>query len=501
MNLLAITPSGLIKDQPPSSLEPDKVSECANIDFFTGRPRSRSQLSSIGVPLQPPVRFGFYEYAGIRRWAWGSATGLVCWDGTNQANVLPVTHTGSAYWDTDAFNGFGLFTNGIPPQAPLSLDASQAFNTPAVPLPGWPVTWSCKLIRAHRNYLLAINTVESGISHPTRVRWSESAVAGALPAGWTPTSGNDAGAYDPSVPGGEIIDTAALGDTVFLGGRGGLWMMTYIGGTFGYRFEQRSISHGVRGPECIVSMGDSVAVLTQTDVVQIDSTSERSLAIGRVAKNLFSTIGQRAKLVYNDNARQLLVLYGVGIETGYSHVLVWDRDTDTWGTIILAAPIDDLGKGLNNSSELESTYDDLAGKYTYDTWTNRGYYDRSAYSSDNNFYLGGTAAALLTPGTEYGWMLQRTDLRPVPGNFARVFSLRAIVDGVPGQTIRMRIGSSQAIGEPVAWGAQRAYVLGTDELWHHDIQRGALISYELNGNGNCTISSLEMEWQQQGRSR
>lgn len=500
MEITDIMPTELVTDVAPAALAVKKASECVNVDFFAGRPRSLSQLQKIWTPLDTPKHFGFYEYGGTRRWAYGAASGLYTFDGTNQADVTPVGLTGSEYWDSTAFNGYGIFTNGIPPQDPVYLDAQGAYNTDAVSIPGWDPTWSCKLIRAHRNHLIAINLVEAGISHPTRVRWSESGLSGALPAGWIPAVSNDAGAYDPSVPGGEIIDAASLGDTMFLGGRGGLWTMTWTGGQYVYRFEQRSTAHGLRNVGCIVSMGDSVAVLTQTDLVQIDSTSERSLMIGRVARTLFNTIGKSAKLIYVDQSRQLIVLYGVGNETGYTRALTWDRDTDTWGMRVFSSEQTAAGKGLDNRTVLETTYDALAGKYTYDTWLNRGYYDRTAYASDAAFYVMGEPGAVNAPGGLYSWKIARNNIRLNEKGYGRVFALRAILQGAA-QTVTMRLGSTQSADESITWGEARNYTFGTDELYHHDIQRGQFISYELSGNGQCQMAGLELEWKPQGRNR
>jgi len=500
-----IVPKNYISDVAPSALPVDVVSSLSNVDFFAGQPRSLSSSGLIWTPVQPPRNFGFHEYSGLRRWVYGTdvASAVVYnFDGTIQANVTPVTGlTRSLYWDFDAFSGYQVFTNFLPNEAPHYLSAANSVSVLAAPLPGWVSGHSCKLIRAHRNYLIAINTLEGGVHYGSRVRWSNSAVAGSLPTSWTAAINNDAGAYDPAVPGGEIVDAAVFGDTVYLGGRGGIWTMTYIGGTYVYAFEQRSTAHGLRGYGCMVSLGDSIAVLTQSDVVQIDSSSERSLLIGKHARTMFKAIGLNTKLVYINQARQLLVLFGTGKETGYSRALVWDRDTDTWGYRVFDRVYDCVGKGLDNRSVLEQSWDALAGKYTWDTWNNRGSWDKTAFATDAYFYILGISGGVYGPGVTYNWTMTREGLPFAGGRFGRVHSLRANISGTSGQTISMRIGTSQSSGEDTTWGEQRNYTLGNDELLHCDLQRGAYMAYQISGNGSATLASVEVQYKEQGRNR
>lgn len=504
-NATKIVPKSFISDVGPSALPVDMASSVTNVDFFAGQPRSLSSQTSLWVPVAAPVNIGFHEYTGVRRWVWGTnvaAQAVYNFDGQTQANVTPVSGLSqSAYWDLDAFSGYQVFTNNVASQAPHYLSAGGSLATLAAPLPGWVAGQSCRLIRAHRNYLLAINTTEGGTHHGARVRWSNSAVAGSLPTSWTAAINNDAGAYDPAVPGGEIVDAAALGDTMFLGGRGGIWTMTWVGGTYVYHFEQRSIAHGLRGYGCMVSMGDSIAVLTQSDLVQLDATGERSLMIGKHARTLFKSIGANAKLLYIDQARQLLVLYGTGNQTGYSRALVCDRDSgETWGFRLLDREYQCVGKGLDNRSTIETSWASLAGKYTWDTWT-RGAWDRTAYASDAYFYVLGHPSGVYGPGSTYNWNLTRDKIPFAEGKYGRVHSLRAHIQGATGQTVTMRLGSAQTSDEPTTWGTARNYTLGNDELLHCDLQRGAYMSYELSGNGSCQVSSLELKWKQQGDNR
>lgn len=475
-------------DKAPSAMPPGMVNQASNVDFYTGTARSLELLEAKRAMTQDPkaMQAFFNESAayvglfGSLMQVWTPADTLI--------DVAPASGlTGSAYWDTTNFGKWCVVTNDTVGQAPhaISVDGA-ASGGKLAPLPGWQAGWECTVIGTHRNVLWVGDTIESGQAYPNRVRWSASSITDALPSAWLPAANNDAGQNDLEIASGRIVDMAAVGDVMFMGGPGGLWAARWVGGAYVYNFSQINSTQGPRALRCMVSMGDAGAMLTPNDVIVFNESSQQSIATGRILK-LIAQFAE-AQLMYVPTTRQLIIAYRMHGETGLQHSLIWDRESNTWGKRdFVETPLSCLGAIINPVAIVGGTWDNTP--YTWDqdirAW-GKGYDQERLFAGAN-----GTAIYAAKSG-KYKWFLQRENMPSPNGDDIRIRGMELDCEAPAGSPIRMRIGSSNFSGHAPTWGPIKSYTVGQDKLRHDDLHQGKYISYQLEGAGSIRITSLRI---------
>lgn len=480
-DVLEVQPANYETDKIPSDLPDGTVNVLKSMDFYTGTARALSNLETYFVPAAEPNALQYHENYTLRKICYFTASVIHQYDGTSDTDIKPASGlSGSTYWDTDAFGEWALCTNDVPGQVPHAINMAGA---KLAPIPGWTATWDCFVIRTHRNVLFAANMVEGGQSYPNRVRWSSSAITGTLPSTWTPAPGNDAGMVDLEIPGGEITDMAAVGDTMYIGGPGGVWVARWVGGAYVYQFSARSNVNGPRKHRCMVSLGDMVAVLTRDDLVIMDEQTERSIMIGRNSSLIRSMTD--ARLMYIEATRQLYLFYTTN-GTGYTHALIWDRDTNTFGERTFGKVYTATGKGMKLRPDVSPTWLELSPK-SWLQWT--GPWKQASYASPI-YMLANASGVDLPGGAAWDWLIRRDNMPGPNGENIRVRSLELEIDGIVGQQVSLRLGYTNYPGESPSWGQQRTYTLGNGPLRHDDIVKGRYISWQASGTGNARIGKV-----------
>jgi len=171
-------------------------------------------------------------------------------------------------WNGDTFAGVSILNNGIdvPQQwAPVSS------STLLADLANWPSTKRAKVIRAFKNFLIAMDVTTSGTRAPHRVLISHPAAPGAVPSSWDVT--------DPAVDarqrdivdkgGGALIDGVPLGDTFVLYKERSTHAMTFIGGVEKWKTAPIFEVGGILAQSCAVAFdeGSQHFVATGEDVI------------------------------------------------------------------------------------------------------------------------------------------------------------------------------------------------------------------------------------------
>jgi hypothetical protein len=491
-----ISPNDFNTDVSPPSLPAGTVNQLSNVDFYAGVARSLSDLSIITVPSLLPVAIQGYGsendvYVGYCGEVQGSpALGVYAWGslGTH-IDIMPATGlTGAAYWDTTSFGKWLVVTSDTVGELPHAI--SGALTTTGgklAPLPGWQSTWECTVIKTHRNVLWAADLIESGVAYPNRVRWSASSPTDALPSTWLPAPANDAGVNDLEILGGRIVDMCAVGDVMYIGGAGGLWAARWVGGQYVYSFSQIDNARGPKGLRCMESIGQAVAVLTAVDLLIVNENTSRSIAIGRVATLIRQFV--KAELMYIAFTRQLYVFYSLVNEEGYQHALVWDQDTDTWGKrdnpsvpIFAAAPV----VVPVQSPQVVWDSDNVIWDNATNPW-------ESSTAIQVQYMCGNGVGLYVAQNKSYNWFISKTLIAAPNNENIRVRSMEVDVDGIKGQQVVMRMGSSIYPGDDPSWGPQRTYTVGDGlPMRHDDIQQGRFFSFQLQGNGPCKINTVRL---------
>jgi len=182
------------------------------------------------------------------------------------------------YWNGTLLSDIPVITNGQDdPQSWDPVGTGQRL----VDLPNWPASTECKIIRAFKNFLVAMYITKSGTISPHMVKWSHQADPGAVPNSWDETDPTkDAGENElADTEAGVIQDAETLRDILVIYKDHSTWGMQHIGGIFIFRFFKIFTSSGILTQRCVqtVNNGAQHAVATQDDLIIHDGTVAQSV--------------------------------------------------------------------------------------------------------------------------------------------------------------------------------------------------------------------------------
>jgi len=256
-------------------------------------------------------------------------------------------------------------------------DIAPLYKTPALsnyaPLINWPSGYTCKSLRSFGDFLIAMNTDEGGSAFPTRVRFSDIALANNAPSTWDETDvTKSAGFNDLAQMNTPIIDGQTLGSNFLIYSSDQVWLMEFVGGTFIFNFRKLFNDAGVINQNCIVEVEGKHYVFDQDDIYVTDSVSIQSIVDGRVKDYIYSGIDTSAYnkcFVQFDQAREEIYFCYKSSDdmseftngSGCNRAAVYNYRSNTWSFMDL--PNVYAGSSANVSTV--ATYDSTV--LTYDT--------------------------------------------------------------------------------------------------------------------------------------
>ncbi len=206
---------------------------------------------------------------------------------------LQITPYPDEVWVVDQLNSIPVSTN--------NRDAPQCFYNPvgtvnettlSQDFPNWPTDVTCKVIVAYKNFLVALNIVDTE-AYPNMVWWSDAADPGEMPSTWDYTAtDNLAGRTVLGAEAGSILGAAVLRDSLFIYTEYSTYRMDFIGGQFVMRFTRVFQNTGTFGPRCIAKFGEKHLVITKSDVIVHDGQQLRSVADMRVRKRISQAVDE-----------------------------------------------------------------------------------------------------------------------------------------------------------------------------------------------------------------
>lgn len=213
-------------------------------------------------------------------WLYGGDDGIAVTDGASHWNVTPAgwaaISSKNKKFTVGDLNGVGFVNH--PEVGPFWWDGDVTHIMTT--LPGWPASWSCDVMRAHKNYLFA-GAIDTGAGLlEGQISWSTSADPGQVPADWVPSPTNDAGDFVFS-KGGPIVDMLSVADQLLCAKSDFMGVLQYVGGQF--VFEGRDVfpSTGLFATGAWVELGNRVFMITgQGKFIAHDMTSFDDLLYG-----------------------------------------------------------------------------------------------------------------------------------------------------------------------------------------------------------------------------
>ena len=287
--------AGIAQDRPAHRLPPSSFSSGLNVVFGQdGAETLAGDLRTFSTASATPLWLGAFPPITAPKWVYGNLTDLYAIDGATHQQITRVSGsysgTGAERWQSAVFNGVGIFNNTIDiPQAWTEFEAS----TPLVDLPNWDSNRRAKVIRTFKNFLIALNMTDSGVSRPYRVLWSDSAVPGTVPGSWDSTDPTtDSREFDLAQTEDHLVDCLPMGDMNIVYKENSTWGMSYIGPPYYFRFWDILSTDGLLHRDCVRSTPIGHIVVTQNDIIAHNGQKEsgQSVIYKSLRKWLFSNI-------------------------------------------------------------------------------------------------------------------------------------------------------------------------------------------------------------------
>jgi hypothetical protein len=149
--------------------------------------------------------------------------------------------------------------------------------------------YRCKIIRAHKTFLFALNLTEGGNEFPNAYRWSHPADIGGLPFSWDPLDISTIASRE--MLGDEsIVDGLSLRDNFIIYTNRGIHSLSFVGGEFVFNAEQISKTHYLLTANCVVEAVGSHYFLSNGDILINDGTNIVSVLDEKVKQYLQNTL-------------------------------------------------------------------------------------------------------------------------------------------------------------------------------------------------------------------
>lgn len=216
-----------------------------------------------------------------------------------------VSETGfSGYTDarafTHAFLGDVLYVNR-PDAVPRYLAPGMAAFAP---LPNWPSTSRCRVMRAFSDYMVALDVSEvpygsaAGalpVTTGSMVKWSDLTLAGQVPDSWDSTdSTKSAGENVLEDLTSPLVDGVPLRNSLILYSSDQIWQMAPSGDTFIFSFQRLFGDGGMIAPNCGVDVDGVHYVFGPNDIYRHDGSTKQSICDRRNRDYIFRNLDSKA---------------------------------------------------------------------------------------------------------------------------------------------------------------------------------------------------------------
>lgn len=477
---------GVVKDIPAHLLPPEAWSDAQNIRFQDNKVLKMTGHALVfDPPTVPPY------------WALATPNQLeTFWMYTGLDDIYTVQNTGthtkitrasgvytgavSDKWNGTVLGGIPVVTNGVDdPQSWSPMSASQLL----VDLPNWPANTTCRLIRAFKNFLVALNITESSTIKPHMVKWSHPADPGSIPSSWDDTDKTkDTGEVELSdSQAGLIQDAALLRDVLVIYKDNSTWGMQHIGGQFIFRFFPMFTETGVLTGRCAKALpnAEQHLVMTGDDLIVHNGQSAESVIDKKwkrfINTNLDPDNFAASYIVHNPVEGEMWFCFPEVGNTFPSLAITIGIKSGTVGVRELAEAAF-IGTGVIDESVSGEDWNSDSGQWNDDTsqWGTRDFFPHTQGllqcdpTNTKLFKMDATNQLNSVNMTSFvereGIALVGTDRQgnPKVDIGARKFCRRVWIKA-SGGPFEVRVGSQQDIGGAITYESAKTFTPGTDE--------------------------------------
>lgn len=333
---------GVIKDQHPALLPPNAWTYADAIRFESDAAVLAGEAENLFERPRPvgtglvhvlPVGQGeALRYVGV------GDRGVEAFDAQGKRQLLMAAGRLPAV----GFNGCTSLVFGGVPHLNIEGHAPLRWANPPLgklkALPKWPPMQRCASLRAHRNYLIAMNLTKAANDgkfavSPYKVMWSNLARPGS-PPDWAITDpASDAGSMELSEGGDEVVDGLTLGEQFFVYKSHSTWQMDWVGGEWIFHFRRSFSNLGALARNCVVAIERHHFVLSDNDVVLHDGTNLVSVLSDKVRRWLFRHMNERYRarsfVYHNPSSHEVFVFFPMDDATVPNMAVVYNYRTET----------------------------------------------------------------------------------------------------------------------------------------------------------------------------
>ncbi len=511
---------GVNTDIAPESLNPLAMTNVQNMSFYNKAPQKALGYVSGAFSALPIVPYGVMPAQGPSDYTW-VILGLTKVYAFYNGALVDITrvasdYTGSTFipWTGAWVSGITLVNNGVDvPQFTSTIDGSAKLAD----LTNWPASTSCRVLRAFKNFVIAMDVTKSGVRYPTLFKWSHPADPGGIPPSWDETDATYlAGEFPLSATPGRLIDGLAMKNSFIVYKSDGIIAVRETSDNDVFRFDTISTTTGVPAINCVTEFKPGLhAFISQTgDLMVNNGQGITSIASNRVRKLLAASVdnNQLDRSFCFTDVRNTEVVFCFAIEGSEwpNFGLTWNWEEDTFGTRRFA-PISAVGSGKYNivvSSGETWDSDDTAWDSDNESW------DGVSVNVISNRILGvspvATESYLLGRGYTADGEATRSfvERRTLPvagqdlsGNLTLdprlvklVTRVWPIIEVDNDEPFTVRIGMQDSASAPITWQTINDFKPKTDEYLEFFCE-GRYLSYYIEnlGSSNWKLIGFDIE--------
>ena len=556
INIRNIGSTGVNSDIEPWDLPPDALTDGINYRL------SANKLQSVGGTRPAAPEFGDQighitqstDFSGNSSWVIAGESMIKVYDGNSYTDIgTAVRSIDPRFANLDPTKwsscqvGQVVFMNH--PQLYPIYWVNDGSNSNAAPLP-WHITeesWddkgnSCRILRAHQNFLFALGAQEGPDEYRDKVLWSHPSDPNGIPFSWRPTSEqpDSIAGWVSLGRGGSIVGGDSLRDSMVVYSEGAINNFDFTGGALGWRRRSVSSEAGLASKEALVEVQGTHFFVSPGDIMTFDGNSLGSIMHNRLRKRLASrmNVSKLSNSWAAHNPTFTEIWFGIP-ESGDDHPTVayaYNYRDNNWSIRDLERPFRHACFGVTPRkskatwSSFDKTYDEvreawaMSGDAPFDASllgvTGKEVHEIDVLNetfSDDFTSLDGKVWDTIASSwatTSVNWddvdprlsynraptIIRRTDL-PIGGHEANTTITRIypLVEGTA--PIQIRVGSQQQAGGPIKWaGDYRTFLPGRDRKI--DVRTtGEVHAYEIKSEGGSffNLTGMDIEFSPAGR--
>ncbi|MCP4089613.1 MAG: hypothetical protein GY746_07450 [Gammaproteobacteria bacterium] len=391
----------------------------------------------------------------IYYWVYPGLVKCYAYDGTTHHDITGTDFTGDAgdRFNSTMINGMPIINNGK--DLPQSWNPDDNLNN-LTALTGWTGTHTCKVMRAYKDFLFALDITKGSTNYPYMVKWSASDSSGSVPIDWDETSTtNDAGENNLGDTLGVLVDAVPLRDALMIYKEDSVYGCQYIGGAFTHRFYRISGLSGLLAQDCAVEFGGKHFVVGDGDVYVHDGQNGQSVIDQKNRDFLFNAIDAdnytNTFVTLYKAKSEIWICYPGSGQTFANKALIWNYQDNTWYSRNLPTGTTFIAPGVVTTASYK--WSDL--NFSWANWG--GVWGTRSYSPVSDSLIGATTETKLFQ-FEDGNQFDEVDASCTAerigldiGDTSDAHTVTAVYPYVEGGSVDIYVGSQMHVNDSVDW--------------------------------------------------